>query len=139
MLHFSLLFSICGPSSLQQCHFHWRVTQQTPSFHFICLPSGLSAQINGQMIMPETVDGFIASVSALCPLNRSGGLRSHIFSLPDDCSVHLLVKKLARSIPQCVIWEEVEVLGIHVQGVMQLHSGCHNQDANKFPWPQPGH
>jgi len=103
-----------------------------PWYGFRCLPSGLSAQINGQMIMPETVDGFIASVSALCPLNRSGGLRSHIFALPDDCSVHLLVKNLARSIPQCV-WEEVEVLGIHVQGVMQLHSGCHNQDANKFP------
>ena len=85
------MFSICGPSSLQQHHFHWRVTQQTPIFHFRChqhvwlsgMVSGgfpvVSAQIKGQMIMPETIDGFIASVSALCSLNRSGGLDFTLF------------------------------------------------------------
>lgn len=91
MLHFSLMFSICGPSSLQQCCFHWRVTQQTPNFHFSChqhawlsgMVSGVLAQIKGQMIMPETVERFIASVSALCSLNRSGGMRFHTFLLSE--------------------------------------------------------
>jgi hypothetical protein len=85
------------------------------------------------MIMPETVDGFIASVSALCFFNRYGGLRFHTFLLPEDHYVHLLVKNLGRSIPQGVIWEELEVLGIHAQGVMQPCSGRHNQDTYKFP------
>jgi hypothetical protein len=67
------------------------------------------------MIMPETTDGFIASVSAQCSLNRSGGLRINTFSLPEDRCVHLLVKNLGRSLPQGVIWEELEVLGIHAQ------------------------
>jgi hypothetical protein len=83
--------------------------------------------------MPETVDGFTAAISALCSLNRSGDLRFPTFSLPEDRYVHLLVKNLGRSIPQGVIWEELEVLGIHAQGVVQLCSGHHNQDANKFP------
>jgi len=47
--------------------------------------------------------------------------------------VDLLVKNLGRAIPQGVIWEELEVLGIHAQGVMQLRPGRHNQDTNKFP------
>jgi hypothetical protein len=57
---------------------------------------------------------------------------SHFFALRDRY-VHLLVKNLGRSILQGVIWEELEVLGIHAQGAMQLGSGRHKQDANKFP------
>jgi hypothetical protein len=59
--------------------------------------------------------------------------RFHTFSLPEDRYVHLLAKNLGRAIPQGVIQEELEILGIRAQGVMQLHPGCHNQDANKFP------
>jgi len=71
----------------------------------VSCPSGLSAQIKGQMIMPETADGFIASVSALCSLNRSGGKRFDTFSLSEDRYVHMQVKNLCRSVPRGKSWK----------------------------------
>ena len=44
----------------------------------------------------------------------------HTFTLPEDRCARLLVKNLGRDMPDCVVREEVEYLGIHVQGVTQL-------------------
>jgi hypothetical protein len=45
------------------------------------------------------------------------------FSLPEDRCVRLLVKNLGRQMPASVVQEQLEALGIRVQGVMQLRSG----------------
>jgi len=39
--------------------------------------------------------------------------------------------------PESVVWEELETLGIHVQGVTQLRSGRRDQDPNKDHLPTP--
>ena len=88
-------------------------------------PSSLSAQMKGEklMIVPGTADGFRATVSALRSLDGSKGVTFHTFSLPEDRCVRLLVKNLGRQMPESVVREELEALGIRVQGVMQLRSG----------------
>ena len=80
------------------------------------------------MIVPGTADGFRATVSALRFLDGSKGVTFHTFSLPEDRCVRLLVKNLGRQMPESVVREELEALGIRVQGVMQLRSGRRNQD-----------
>ena len=55
----------------------------------------------------------------------------HNFTLPADHSVRLLVKNLGRGMPESVVREELEVLDIHVQGVIQLRSGRRDQDPTK--------
>jgi hypothetical protein len=52
----------------------------------------------------------------------------HTFSLPEDRCVRLLVKKLGRLMPEDVVREELENLGIRVQGVLQLRLGHLNPD-----------
>jgi len=83
------------------------------------------------MFVPRTADGFRATVSALRSLDGSKGVSFHTFSVLEDRCVRLLVKKLARQMPEAVIWEEVENLGICVQGVLQLRSGRRHQEASK--------
>jgi hypothetical protein len=39
--------------------------------------------------------------------------------------------------PERVVREELEALGIRVQGVMQLHCGRRDQDASKYRRPTP--
>jgi hypothetical protein len=51
------------------------------------------------MIVPGTADGFRATVSALRSLDGSKGVTFHIFSLPEDRCVRLLVKNLGRQMP----------------------------------------
>jgi hypothetical protein len=34
--------------------------------------------------------------------------------------VRLLVKDLCRRMPDSIVWDELEALGIHVQGAVQL-------------------
>jgi hypothetical protein len=82
-------------------------------------PSGLSAQIKGErlMLVPRTAEGFRAAVSALRSFDGSRGVRFHTFSLPEDRCVRLLVKNLRRHMPENVVQEEVENLGISVQGI----------------------
>ena len=41
----------------------------------------------------------------------------HTFTLPEDRCARLLVKNLGRGMPESVVREELETLGIHVQGV----------------------
>ena len=55
----------------------------------------------------------------------------HTFTLPEDRFARLLVKNLGRCMPESVVREELETLGIHVQGVTQLRSGRRDQDPNK--------
>jgi hypothetical protein len=94
-------------------------------------PSGLSAQTKGEklMLVPRTAEGFRAAVSALRSLGGSKGLSFHTFSLPEDRCVRLLVKNLGRLMPEKVVREELENLGISVQGILLLRSGRRDQKA----------
>jgi len=83
------------------------------------------------MLVPRTAEGFRATVSALRSLDGSKGVSFHTFSLPEDCCVRLLVKNLGRHMPEDVVREELESLGICVQGVLQLRSGHRDQEAAK--------
>ena len=44
------------------------------------------------------------------------GVSFHTFTLPEDRCARLLVKNLGRGMPESVVREELETLGIHVQG-----------------------
>ena len=61
----------------------------------------------------------------------------HNFTLPEDRNARLLVKNLGRGMPERVVREELETLGIHVQGVTQLRSGRRDQDPTKDRPPTP--
>jgi hypothetical protein len=80
------------------------------------------------MLVPKTSNGFRATVSALRSLDGSKGVSFHTFPLPEDRCVRLLVKNLGKHMPESVVREELETLGIHVQGALQLRSGRHDQD-----------
>jgi hypothetical protein len=60
------------------------------------MSQGLSAQMKGErlMLLPKTADGLRATVSALQSLDVSKGVSFHMFSLPEDRSVRLLLKNL---------------------------------------------
>jgi hypothetical protein len=77
------------------------------------------------MQVPKTADGFPATVSALRSLDGNKGVSFHTFSLPEDLCVRLL-KNLGKHIPESVVREELETLGINMQGVLQLLSGRHD-------------
>ena len=55
----------------------------------------------------------------------------HTFTLPEDRCGRLLVKNLGWGMHESVVQEELETLGIHVQGVTQLRSGRRNHDPTK--------
>jgi len=55
----------------------------------------------------------------------------HVFTLPEDRCVLLLVKNLGSGIPESVFWEELESLKFRDQGVTQLRSGRHEHDPAK--------
>ena len=61
----------------------------------------------------------------------------HTFTLPKDRYARLLLKNLGRGMPQSVVREELETLGIHIQGVTQLRSGRRDQDPTKDRPPTP--
>jgi hypothetical protein len=82
------------------------------------------------MIVPQTADGFRATVSALRSLDGSKGVRFHT-SLPEDRCVRLLIKNVGRNTPEEVVREELETLGIQVQGVLQLRSTRRDQETAK--------
>jgi hypothetical protein len=89
------------------------------------------------MVVTATADGFRAAVGALRYLDGKEGVSFHTSTLPEDGCVRLLVKNLGKRIPESVLREELELLEIHVQGVMQLRSGRRDQDpANDRP-PTP--
>jgi hypothetical protein len=55
----------------------------------------------------------------------------HTFCLQENRCVRSLIKNLGRKMPENVVREEVETLGIYVQGVLQFHSGRRDQEASK--------
>jgi len=61
----------------------------------------------------------------------------HTFRIPEDRCAWLLLKKLGCGIPESVVREDLETLGIHVQGVTQLRSGRRDQDPTKDRTPTP--
>jgi hypothetical protein len=83
------------------------------------------------MLVPQTVDGFRATVSALRSLDGSKGVSFHTFCIPEDRCVRLLVKNLGRHMPEDVVCKELESLGICVQGVLQLRSGRRDHETSK--------
>jgi hypothetical protein len=89
---------------------------------------GLTVQVKHEklMLVPRTGEGFRATVSALRSLDGSKGVTSQ-FS-PEDRCMHLLVKNLCRHMPEDVIKEELENLGICIQGVLQPRSGRREQE-----------
>jgi hypothetical protein len=96
-------------------------------------PSSLTAQIKQEklMIVPGTADGFRARVGALRFLDGSKGVSFHTFSLPEDRCVHLLIRTLGRPMPDSVVREDLQALGVRVQWFMQLRSWPRDQVASK--------
>ena len=68
------------------------------------------------MLVPRTVEGFRATLSALRSLDGSKGVSFHTFSLSEDGCVRLLVKNLGRHMTEDVVREEMKSVGICVQG-----------------------
>ena len=83
------------------------------------------------MLVPRSAEGFRATVSVLRSLDGSKGVSFHTFSLPENGCVRLLVKNLGRHMPEDVVREELEKLGICAQGVLQLRSGSREEEATK--------
>jgi hypothetical protein len=82
--------------------------------------------------VPETADGFRATIRVLRSLGESEGVSCHTFSLPEDRCLRLLLKSLGKRIPETEIREELEALHIQVQAVMQFRSRQRDQDAEKY-------
>jgi hypothetical protein len=74
------------------------------------------------ILVPETADGFRATIGVLRSLDVSKGVTFHTFSLPEDQCVRLLLKNLGKCMPEAEIREQLEALHINVQAVMQLRS-----------------
>jgi hypothetical protein len=70
------------------------------------------------MLVPQTADGLSHS-QPLRSIDGSKGISFHIFSLPEDRCLRLLFKTLGRQMPEEDVREELENLGICVQGVLQ--------------------
>ena len=86
--------------------------------------------------MPSTANAFRTAVRALRSIDGEG-VRFHTFTLPEDRCARLLVTNLGRGMPYSVDREELETLGIHVQGVTKLPSGRRDQDPTKERPPTP--
>ena len=95
-------------------------------------PGGLAAQLKAEnlMVVPSPPTVF-EPWSANCGPLMGEGVSFHTFTLPEDRCVRLLVKNLGRGMPESVVREKLEALGIHVQAVMQLCSGRRDQDPTK--------
>jgi hypothetical protein len=64
-----------------------------------------TAQIKGEytMLVPETADGFRATMSELRSLGEGEGVSFHTFSLAEDRCVRLLLKNLGKRMPETEI------------------------------------
>jgi hypothetical protein len=91
------------------------------------------AQMKGEILMlvPETADGFRATIGALWPHDEGERVIFHTFSLPEDRCVRLLLKNLGKRMPKAEIREELGALHISVQAVMQFRSKRRYQDTEK--------
>jgi hypothetical protein len=95
--------------------------------------SKIVAQMNEEylMLVPETADGFRATIGALRSLGDGEGVSFHTFSLPEDRCVRMLLKNLGKRMPEAETKGELEALPIHMQAVMQHRSRRRVQDVEK--------
>jgi hypothetical protein len=95
--------------------------------------SKLLAQMRGEnlMLVPETAEGFRATIRALRSLGEDKGVSFHTFSLPEDRCVRILLKKVGKRMPESEIKEELEALSISLQAVRQHRSKRRDQDPEK--------
>jgi hypothetical protein len=79
-----------------------------------CCLKGISAQMKGeqQMVVPGTADDFWAANTAIRYLVVSKSVCLHTFSINEDRRGRLLIKKLGRGMPETVVREELEALGM---------------------------
>ena len=89
------------------------------------------------MVVPSTAVGFQAAVGTRRSLDGKKDASFHIYKLPKDRSLRLLVKNLGRVMPESVVREEFESLNIRVQEVTQLRYGRRDQDHSKDRPPSP--
>jgi hypothetical protein len=94
--------------------------------------SKLLAQMKREILMlvPETADGFRATIGALRSLGEGKGESFHTFSLPEDRRVRLLLKNLGKRMSEAEI-KELEALHINAQAVMHLRSKRRGQGPEK--------
>jgi hypothetical protein len=64
------------------------------------------------MVVPGTADDFSAAITAIRSPDVSKSVSFQTYSLPKDRRVRLLIKKLGREMPETVVREECEVLGM---------------------------
>ena len=83
------------------------------------------------ILVKRTAEGFRATTRALRYLDGSNGVSFHTLSLLEDRCVRLLVKNLGRHMPENVVREELENLGICIKGVLHLRSVRRDQEAAK--------
>lgn len=69
-------------------------------------------------------------VNTLRSTDGSKGVSFHT-SVPENGCEHLLIKNLGRQMPEDVVREELETLGISVLGVLQVCTGCRDQETSK--------
>jgi hypothetical protein len=86
--------------------------------------SKLLAQMRGETLklVPDTADGFRATIGTLRSFGEDKGVSFQTFSFPEDRCVRLLLKNAGKRMPEAEIREELEALSISVQAVMQLRS-----------------
>jgi hypothetical protein len=75
------------------------------------------------IVVPETADDLRAAITALRYLDVSKGVSFHT-SLPKERCMRLLIKNVGKRMPETVVREELEVVGICVHGILQLRSGA---------------
>jgi hypothetical protein len=95
--------------------------------------SKLLAQLRGEtlMLVPETADGFRATLLALRSLGEGKGVSFHTFSLTEEQCIRLLLKNLSKRMLEAKIKEELEALHINIEAVMLLRSKGRDQDPEK--------
>jgi hypothetical protein len=59
------------------------------------------------MLVPETADGFRATIGVLRSLGEGEAVSFHTFSLPEDRCVSLLLKNLGKRISEAKIKGEL--------------------------------
>jgi hypothetical protein len=95
--------------------------------------SKLVAEMKGEILMlvPESANGFQASIDALRSLNVIKGVSFHTSSLPEDRFVHLLLKNVGKRMPEAKIREELGAFYINMQALIQLQLKRRDQDPGK--------
>ena len=133
MRYISFRYAVNGPTKPQEALSnheakYFRQSQASLFWPHTAAANAYKKALAGNLAIP---DDFRAAITALRSLDVSKGVSFHTFSLPEDRCVHLLVKNLGTRMPDSIVKEELEALGICVQGVLQLRSGRRDPDPEK--------